>query len=139
MSSGFGGDAVGHADGAAAAVIAAGSQPAGGEAEVCVDGNSVEEVELGEVQSRRFFVRSGQAHEVVEDLGDTDRREACGTGGEQGPYFCCGRLSPQVGDDGVGVEDRHRFRDASALRASRRAASELGPRPWYFPSRSATG
>ena len=68
-SSGFGSDAVGHADGAAAAVIAAGPQPTGAKAEVCVHDDAVEEVELGEVQGRGLFFCSRQAHEMVEDLG----------------------------------------------------------------------
>ena len=42
-----------------------------------------------------------------------------------GPDFSGRRFCSQVGDDGVGIEERHRAREVSAWRARRRAWSEL--------------
>jgi hypothetical protein len=135
-SCGFRGDAVGQADRAVGAVVVAGAQTSGGVAGSGVDGQRFEQAELGEVEDGVVLLGSGQADQMIEDLGQSDRSQRAVTGLDQRPNVIGGGLVAEVGDDGVGVENCHRRRWAavsSPRRAARRAVLVSGPQAAYLP------
>jgi hypothetical protein len=134
-------DAVGHTDRASGPVVVAGPQPPCLSADSGIDQSGLEQAELGEIQSGLLFVGSNNPYQMVQDLGHADGGERGGSCAEEASHFAGRGLSSQVGDHGVGVQDRQRTRDlaASYCRASRRARSLLGPSSRYLPSRSLMG
>ena len=138
-SSGLGGDAIGHADRATASMVMTGPQSACPEPDFGVDDDSVDQLELGQVEGGIFFVGSDQADQVIEHFGHADGRQGGITATQQRSDLAGGGFCPHVGNDGVRVEDGQRLRDASARRAWWRALSAEGPRPRYLPSSSTMG
>jgi len=106
------------------------------------DGGRCGESELGQIEHRLVFLGTCEAHEMIEDLGDTECGESrilvvfhelVDLGG--------GWLVLQQSEDGIGVEDDHlrRSRAASSILDWRRMRSLLGPRVRYLPRSSPTG
>lgn len=101
--SGFGGEAISHADRAAGAVVVAGAQPARSEPQFRVDRDPFEESELGQVEYGVFLIGSAQADQMIEHFGDPYGREGSIAAVEEGSDVVGSRFCSQVGDDGVGV------------------------------------
>ena len=105
---GFRGDAVGHADGAAFAVVVAGAESAGGGGDVWGDGDAIEQAELGHIEGCIFLVGSDDTNQMVEDLGDSDGGQVGVARFQDGLHLGGGWFSLEEGEDGVGVEDGQR-------------------------------
>lgn len=132
--------AVGKAHGAPAAVIMASAQPTGCQPHRRIDGNPVEQAKLSDIESSVFLVRTKDAYEMIDHLGDSERSKRR-IAGEECPHLRCGRLALEKGKHGERIKNRQRdlSRRTSSARARSRARSVLGPRPRYLPSSSRTG
>lgn len=69
----LGGDAVGHADLAVSAAVVAGSEEPSPQRDLAIDGIGVGQAKLGEVEDSGIGVDTGDAYEVIDDLGDPQR------------------------------------------------------------------
>lgn len=88
----LGRDAVSHADGAPAPVVAAGSEPARGMSQVGVNDDALEQTELCQVEGCGFFVGTDKPDEVIDDLGYPDCRQGRIAVGQQRPDLSGGGL-----------------------------------------------
>jgi hypothetical protein len=86
----------------------------------------------GRGRGRVVFRRPGQAHQMIDNLGGTERGQARPVVTlQQGPDLGCSRFALEQGEDGVGIEDDHvvlwRAAAASSARACWRARRVEGP------------
>jgi len=69
-------DTVCNAYGAATPVVVPGAQPTRCKAEPSVNTESIEELELGQIQSGLLLVNLDHAHEMIENFCHPERRQA---------------------------------------------------------------
>jgi hypothetical protein len=115
---GLGRYAVGHAHSSILAVIVTSTEQTGLYGHLDLDRGRGGKAELGYVENRLLLVRSGQTHEVIEDLGHPE----CGHSAtrlrlQELLDVGSGRFVFEQGEDGEGVENDHfrRSRSASSI------------------------
>ena len=60
-----------------------------------VDRSAMQQVELGEVECRLVLAGAGEANQVVDDLGDAERRQRCITVEDQLSHHTGGGFAPE--------------------------------------------
>lgn len=80
----LGGDAICEAYFTPAPVVMTSAEPSRGDAECGVDGQTVEETELRDVEGGVLFVRTRDPYKMVEDFGNPQRCERAVTPIEEG-------------------------------------------------------
>ena len=139
-SADLGRHAVRQADRTTCPVVATSAKAAGRCGQLAINHDGVVKTQLREIEAGLLFIGASEPNEVVDHLGDSDRRER--TAGVDEPFdFASGRFVLEEGKYRVGVEDRQRrpVRSVSSRRDSRRARLVVGPCFAYLPRSSPTG
>ena len=131
--------AVGEADRTTCPVVAARTKAARRSSQVAVDRDGVVEPQLCQIKGGLLLVGASKSNEVVNHLGDTDRRQRATVDDELFNLAGSG-LVLQERQHRIGIEDgqRRATRSVSSRRESRRARLVVGPCFAYLPRKSPT-
>ena len=139
-STDLGRHAVRQADRTKCPVVAASAEAASRCGQLAIDRDGVVKTQLCEIEAGFLFIGSSEPNQVVDHLGDSDRRERT-AGLDELFHFASGRFVLEERKYRVGVEDRQRrpVRSVSSRRDSRRARLVVGPCFAYLPRSFPTG